>query len=125
MTTGKGVGHFLIFRQQRLVGRANGHHKAATDAQVLGFLEQQAVGIKCAELHAVGVFGHGFAAVHQDVVFFLEADGLGAQQRQHLAVVHLVDQCRHRVHVDCVGCEAHQAQHHRNVRSVALAGGAQ
>ena len=76
-------------------------------------------------MYAVGVLGHDFAAVHQQLLFLPECDGLAAQQCQGLAGGRCGDDAGHGFHIDRVRGVAYQAQHDGEIGAVTLAGGAQ
>ena len=66
-----------------------------------------------------------FAAVEDEVRRFVEGDRLRAGQGQRLGLAHRREQCRDRVDIDAVGFVSGQAEQHRLVGAVALAGRAE
>jgi len=116
--------------RHHLLPRAVGRHLVADDEapahRVVAALGQKgAVGAECAAAHAVGVEGQGLAPMEAQVVALDERDLVPPQQRHAAAGAHRRQQLRHGVHVHAVGLMAGQAQQHRLVAAMPLAGGAQ
>ena len=99
-------------------------HKTATDRVVLAAADLQAGGIEGAKNHAVGVIGQ-WLANHRQVQLFIEVDRVLAEQVQAPAAANVVQARSDVLGVYGVRVFAFQAEQHRLVTTVALAGGAE
>mmetsp|Transcript_1091 Transcript_1091/g.2935 ORF Transcript_1091/g.2935 Transcript_1091/m.2935 type:complete len:212 (-) Transcript_1091:689-1324(-) len=123
------VGQHGRVRRNDLVLAAVGRHlvtddEAAADRVVHAVGDFGAVGIEGQAAHAVGMEGQGFAALEHQVLGLVEADGLLADEVQ-VAGADRIEQRGNGLDIDRVRLMAGQAQQHRLVTAVALAGGAQ
>ncbi len=104
------------------------HDEAAADRVILFLDEQLAVLVEGLEAHPVRV--HDARAAHQlaieaDVLLFLEADGLLAEQRQRFLRADRGEPWLDQVRIDRVGQVALETEQHGLVGAVALAGRAE
>lgn len=99
-------------------------HEAAAHRVVGGLVHLNAGGVEGGETQAVGMQRQSLAE-HLQVGLLVEGDGVLAGQDDALVAADGLDVAGHLIHVDGVRLVAAEAEQHRLVTAVALAGGAQ
>jgi hypothetical protein len=117
--------HRVVRDDLRAAVRVATDDEAAAHGVVAALEQQTAFRVLRGEAHAIGMQRQAFAAVEHQIAFLVEADRPSTEQVQPSGRAQRREPRSHRADVHAVRLVALEAEQHRLVAAVALAGGAQ